>query len=180
MRKKESGAVLIVSLIILFVLTLVVLAGSRTVLVQEKMTAAVRDLRVSLEIAESGVSDAEAVIEGFVDTAAVTAAFSDAGANGLYTSGNGPSDLFAAATWAAGLTSSATTIVSGTATVAQYFIEDLGLVSVTTTSDEIEIQTHATATESEADVRLFKIVSRTLGNNGNTERIVVSYYGKSF
>jgi len=176
MCKKESGVVLVVSLIILFVLTLIVLSASRSVLVQEKMTSAVRDMHVSLEIAESGLSDAEA----FIETLADNSSFVDAGTNGLYSTGNGPTNLFASGTWGVGVTSSATTVVSGAGTVAQYFIEDLGLISVATTSDEIEIKTHATASEADADVRLFKIVSRTLGNNGNTERIVVSYYGRSF
>ena len=171
--KKQSGAVLIISLIILIALTLFVLSGSQTVVIQEKMTSAVRDLHVSLAIAESGIKDVEVVIEGLSDTTD----FSDAGSGGLYSEGNGPTDLFADATWADSVTSVATTSVSGE--VARYFIEDLGEMSVGSDDTSLSIGGYGESSDA-SELQIFKIVSRSTGISGNTERVVVSYYAKDF
>ena len=172
MVKKQSGSVLVISMIILFTLTLFVLSTSQSGVVQEKMTAAVRDTHVSLEIAESGLRDAEKVI----DTLVATTSFNDSGTGGRYSLGNGPADLFAAANWTDSKSNAATTTVSGQE--ARYFIEYLGLLP---TADEelssVTINGYGQTTGS-GDIHGFKIVARSLGGNGNTERIVVSYYGK--
>jgi len=171
-HKKQSGSVLMVSLIILISLTLLVLSGSQTVVVQEKMTFAVRDAHIAMEIAESGIRDAEEVLEAFTDMSP----FNDAGTNGFYSEGNGPQDLFASTTWVDGVINDATTAVSGEN--AQYFIEYLGQYEVSS-SRAVNIIGYGEASE-EDEVYLFKIVARSLGLSGNTERIVVSHYAKSF
>ena len=172
MRKKESGAVLIVSLIILIALTLFVLSGTHTVMMQEKMTSAVRDMHVSLEIAESGIVDAEAYVDGLVDTTG----FSNGGTNGLYSEGNGPSDLFADTTWEAGVVRSSLTDVSGGGVKANYFIEYMGKRTVSVGNPSVAIGENSSSTSS---VDIFKIVSRSAGRSGNTERIIVTYYAKN-
>ena len=174
MYKKQCGAILVISLIILFSLTFLVLSGSQTVVVQEKMTAAVRDLHISLEIAESGLEDAEALIDGLVDVSS----FNDSGSNGRYSQDNGPADLFNTTTWADDKTSAATTVISGQ--VARYFIEYLGELPVPDDDlSAVSVMGYGETTGG-GDVHAFKIASRSLGVNGNTERVVVSYYGKRF
>ena len=172
MRKKESGAVLIVSLIILIALTLFVLSGTHTVMMQEKMTSAVRDMHVSLEIAVSGIIDAEA----YVDSLANTSTFNNTGASGLYSEGNGPSDLFANATWAAGFVRLSSIDVSGGGVKANYFIEYMGKRTVSVGNPSVAIGENSSSTSS---VDIFKIVSRSAGRSGNTERIIVTYYAKN-
>ena len=171
MHKKQSGAVLIVSLIILVVLTLFVISGSQNVLIQEKMTAAVRDMHVSMEIAESGVKDAEDYLDGISNTDS----FNDT--NGYYSEGNGPSDIFADSTWTDGNYQTAETEISGE--YALYFIEYVGIYTTDDDTTDVSIGSYGDASE-ESDIYLFKIVSRSLGINGNTERIIVSYYAKTF
>jgi type IV pilus assembly protein PilX len=174
MRKKQSGAILIVSLIILFALTLFVLSGSQTVMIQEKMTSAVRDMHISLEIAESGVRDAETYIEGLTNIDS----FSDTGSGGLYSEGNGPSDLFADATWEADVTRTASTDVSGDSLLASYFIEDMGGVTFDDYSSSLAINSYGDSGNS-TGVEVFKIVSCSTGKSGHTKRVVVSYYVKN-
>ena len=173
MYKKQSGAVLMISLVILLGLTLLVLSGSRTVMVQEKMTAAVHDTHISLEIAESGIVDAEAAIEALtsVDN------FSSTGSGGLYSKDNGPSDLFSDETWLSAVSTQATNQISGE--TASFFIEDLGETSFEGTTSNVAMSGYGT-TSSEIDTHIFKIVVRSLGRDGNTERIIVSNYAKSF
>ncbi|WP_372880681.1 PilX N-terminal domain-containing pilus assembly protein [Psychromonas sp.] len=172
MLKKQSGAVLVISLVILFTLTLFVLSTSQSGVVQEKMTAAVRDAHISLEIAESGLRDAEQVIDNLVGTTS----FNDAGTGGRYSLGNGPADLFADANWTDSKSSAATTTIS--VEEARYFIEYLGLLpSADEEISSVTINGYGQTTGS-GNVHGFKIVSRSMGDNRNTERIVVSFYGK--
>jgi len=175
MRKKQSGAILIISLIILLSLTLFVLSGSQSVIIQEKMTSAVRDVHISLEGAESGVMDAEQYIETLTDADAVDSAFTSSGAGGLYSQGSAPTDLFADATWSDS-DAVATTTLSDVEVL--YFIEDLGYVSSSDDSSSVSITGYGEISD-DSDVRVFKIVSRSMGNSENTERLIVGYYGKS-
>ncbi|WP_354623372.1 PilX N-terminal domain-containing pilus assembly protein [Psychromonas sp. MME2] len=84
--KKQSGAVLVISLIIVITLTLLVLSGTQSTLMQEKMTSAMREAHVSLEVAESGVKDAESMIENLTGVSG----FSDTGAGGNIAKGMDP------------------------------------------------------------------------------------------
>ncbi len=171
MLNKQSGAALVVSLIILIVLTIVVISGTRSTVIQEKMTAAIRDLHISFEIAESGVRDAEQMIE----TLTGVSGFNDIG--GKYSENSGPADLFASSSWTDSLTSAATTSVSGH--VARYFVEYLGLLALEDESSGLNMTGYGETTGG-GDIHGFKIVSRSVGRDGNTERIIVSYYGKRF
>lgn len=175
MFKKQSGAVLVISLIILIVLTLLVVSGTQSTIMQKKMTAAVRDAHISLAEAESGILDAENVVENLLGVVG----FSDTGIAGKYNQNNGPVDLFANAVWVDNLTSAATTDLSGTGRVARYFIEYLGVLSSEQALSGLNIAGYG-ETAGGGDVHAFKIVSRSVGRDGNTERIIVSYYGKRF
>jgi type IV pilus assembly protein PilX len=175
--KKQSGAILIISLIILVALTLFVLSGGQNVMIQEKMTSAVREMHVSLEIAESGIIDAEA----YIDTLSDLDTFSDTGSGGLYSEGNGPSDLFSDTTWDSSVTLTATTDVSDSNSIlASYYIEDMGEVSFDDDDDSSLTISSYGSTSDDSSSEVFKIVSRSTGRSGNTERIIVSYYAKSF
>lgn len=94
-KKYQRGAVLAVSLIILLVITILSVQGLQTTLLQEKMTAAVRDGHVAFEVGESALVDAERYIETLV----VTTAFNDSGTSGLYNTGKAPIDVFDATVW---------------------------------------------------------------------------------
>lgn len=176
MRNKQSGAVLIISLIILFTLTVLVLSGNKTVVLQEKMTMAVRNTHITLEMTESGTIDAE----NYIETLSNTDAFNASGTGGLYSQDNGPADIFASSVWADTNTANATTSVSQQGQVAQYFIEYLGLLPSSDADSSSVNMTGYGETSNEGDVHGFKIVSRSQGDSGDSERIVVSYYGKSF
>lgn len=173
MRKKQSGAVLIVSLIILIMLTVLVLSGTQSTVMQEKMTAAIRDSHISLEIAESGVRDAEKMIEALTGISG----FNATGTGGKYSEGNGPTDLFDENNWTETLTSTATTSVSDH--VSRYFVEYLGLLSLEENLGSLNMMGYGETTGG-GDIHSFKIVSRSVGTNSSTERIIVSYYGKRF
>jgi type IV pilus assembly protein PilX len=173
MLKKQSGAVLIISLIILIMLTVLVLSGSQSTLMQEKMTSSIRDSHISLEIAESGIRDAETMIDGLAGVTGFV------GANGLYAQNAGPNDLFANATWANNLTIAATTVTDASGQVARYYVEHLGILALDASLSSLNMTGYGATTVS-GDIDGFKIVSRSVGRDGNTERIIVGYYGRRF
>lgn len=170
--KKQSGVVLVISLVILLVLTLLVVSVGQSGVVQEKMTAAVRDSHISQELAESGLKDAE----NYIETLVTTNDFNDLGTGGLYAQGKGPADPFDPDVWANGITKDATTSLSGQ--VASYYIEYLGIQSLSDDDLGAVNMTGYGATTGGGDLNLFKVVSRSVGANGNSERILEIYYGK--
>lgn len=62
-RQHQRGVALVVALILLVVMTLVGLAGMRTVTLEEKMTASTFDRSLAFQAAESALREAEALVE---------------------------------------------------------------------------------------------------------------------
>jgi type IV pilus assembly protein PilX len=114
--KRQRGVALIVALILLVVMTLVGLAGMRTVTLQEKMTASTFDRSLSFQAAESALREAEALVEA-ATVHPVPAAIS-------------PSSCTTGPCWE--LTTgwnTATLVVNGSISVTpEYLLEDLGPV----------------------------------------------------
>jgi type IV pilus assembly protein PilX len=62
-RRKEKGAILIVSLILLLVMTVLALSASQMTRMQERMAANSRDRDLALQSAEAGLRNGERLIE---------------------------------------------------------------------------------------------------------------------
>ncbi len=172
--KQQRGAVLAISLIILLVLTVLVLSSNQQVVLQEKMTASVRDAHLSREAAEFALVDASAKIEALTGTSG----FSDDGTGGYYKKDKGPVDLFDSSNWVSGKTMSGSMTVNGQTLDYSYYIEELGIIPVP--DDElggVNMMGYG-QTSGGGDVTAFKVVARALGMSGTAERLVVSYYGK--
>lgn len=170
----QRGAVLVVSLIILLVLTLLSIATARSTLMQEKMTAAVNDTHISLQAAELGMLSAEAYIETLVSTAG----FSSTGTGGLYKKDNSPEDLFAAATWGATKVRSATTSpIAGSVPVATYYIEELGAIDEAEVAGGVNLMGYGQSSGT-GNITGFRVVVRGVGRSPTSERVLASYYGK--
>ncbi len=76
--KKEKGAVLVVGLIMLLIMTLLGITTMHTSVIEEHMNGNLRDKMLAFQAAESAVRNAEQFIEGVVSTAAFD------GSGGLY------------------------------------------------------------------------------------------------
>lgn len=170
----QRGAVLAISLVVLLVLTILVLSNNQQVVLQERMTASVRDSHLSREAAEYALSDAASKIELLTGTSG----FKDDGTGGYYSKDNGPVDLFASTNWVGTKTMSGSMTVDGQVLNYSYYIEELGLIPVP--DDEIggiNMMGYG-QTSGGGDVTAFKVVARAMGMSGTAERVVVSYYGK--
>jgi type IV pilus assembly protein PilX len=169
--KKQQGAVLVVGLMILLVLSILSISTVQTTLMQEKMTFAVRDVHMALEAADLGIMDGESYIETLVSTTD----FNNTGVNGLYASDSAPSDYFADLTWQSGFYRTASKAPSG-GTAGKYYIEELGLIDEDSATS-INIGSYGRSS-GQGDVTGFRVFSHGRGKSETTERILISYYGK--
>jgi len=172
----QRGAVLVVCLILLLVLTVLSVSTARTTLLQEKMTGAVMDSHLALQAAELGVNSAEAYLETLITFGGFTAA----GTGGLYAINTAPGNAFASTTWsnAAKVRTATESPVAGVSS-AQYIIENIGLLDSGASAASINVGGYDQAKNVASTVTGFRIVSRGLGRSTDTERVIVSYYGKS-
>lgn len=172
---RQNGAVLIVSLIILLVLTVVVLSANRGVVIQERMTSAIRESTMVFQAAESGLVHAEQQIL-LINTKADLD--SKIGTIGFYDEGAGPANyLDKAGLWQAqGTTLNAPAVGSGY--TAQYFIENLGQIQ-TDAAQNVTLATEVTANSPpEVTGYAFRIVVRAQGVDGTPVRLVSGYFTK--
>ncbi|WGL18194.1 PilX N-terminal domain-containing pilus assembly protein [Microbulbifer bruguierae] len=175
--RKQQGAVLVISLIVLLILTMIGMSAARTVLLQEKMTFASRDAKVALEVAEAVVKQAEAYVEGLSTTG-------DFGtASWLHVEGEGPDSLLDTTTWdntnsrefeVEMLAADGTSKMKGRA-----YIELAGEADKEDPANDIVVGGYGQSTGG-GEIKVFRIVALGVGISETTTRTIVSHYGKRF
>jgi len=177
--QRQSGAILVVSLIILLVLTIAALSSSRSILLQEKMTGAVREGHLALQAAESAIKDGEEYVEGVVSTGD----FSSAGTNGLYTTGETPakSEMWGHADWSDNTKyAEATTANSDGVPLGKYMVEIVN-ADISSTGDSGDVNTlnlDQDYTMQGAGIGGFRVTARGEGRDAQSVRMIQTYYGK--
>ncbi|WP_444919270.1 pilus assembly PilX family protein [Microbulbifer sp. JMSA003] len=173
---QQNGAVLVISLIILLVLTLIGISGARGILMNERMTSASRDAQIALEVAESMSRQGEEYIEGLENLD------NFGSASWLHETGSAPSDLLSNSTW-----KDANSIEKSVPMKdadgdnnlkGRMFIERLGVADLGEDYADIDLSDGKTKGEGTV-VEVFKIVSRGEGI-ANTQRVIVTLYAKEF
>lgn len=180
---RQQGAVLIVSLLILLVLTLLAVSGMQSTGLQQKMVSARQDSVTALEGAGFALKAAEKTIDGW-------STLPDASStNGVYTQGGGPSGnaLFDNTLWSDSSKSIAAanpTDSNGKPILAnspRYFIEYMGKAQIQFGNETANPNMHTYQHESgAATVEAFRIVAWSSGASGQSQRIVEEYYRRSF
>lgn len=79
-QNRQTGAALIISLIILLLLTIIGVTGMKTTVLEERMAGNMRDKELAFEAAEAALREAEA----FMETVFTVGAFNADGSDGLY------------------------------------------------------------------------------------------------
>lgn len=167
--QKQSGAVLVVALVVLIALTLIGVVSLQSTTMEERMAGNLRDLNLALQSTESTLREAEVTIEGLANTDG----FGTGG--GMYSLGNAP-DPFSAGTWT-GASSTIATGNYGNVVQPRYYIELIGNVSEDTAA-EINIFNYGQRTGGE--VTIFRIVARGTGATGTAQVILEEFYGRRF
>jgi type IV pilus assembly protein PilX len=177
--RRQQGAVLLVSLIVLLVMTLAALSSSRSILLQEKMTGAVRESHLAFQAAESAIRDAEEYLEEIVSTGG----FNNDGNNGLYAMGAAPikADIWGHANWSDSTKYiEAVTANSSGVPLGKYMVELIS-TDIASTGDSGDInklnvdQDYATQG---SQITGFRVTARGESRDGKSVSIVQAYYGK--
>lgn len=175
----QQGAVLVMALMMLFVLTLIGVSSISTTSMEEKMSGNTRNRHLAFQASETGARDAERFIADSVNNP--VAQFTAGGVGGLYSLGNGPSssDAVNPVWWSAGAGNNKinyTTAVQNVATPPQYTIEYLGETLQAEASD-IEI-TGGEGGGARGSIHTFRITSRGTGLTNNSVVVIQSHFGK--
>lgn len=160
-KNKQYGAVLVVSLIMLLILTLIGLSGTQATSLEEKMAGNVRDQNIAFQAAESTLLAAEQ----FILTNPTTSYQGNTLTPGLLDIPNvgvnaEPASYFASATWTDAnsvLTTAAFGNSLGIPTSPRYIIKKTASIP---------------ATGAVGPQTVFKITARAVGNNSGTQIIL--------
>jgi type IV pilus assembly protein PilX len=171
-HKKQSGAALVVSLLILLVMTLIGVSSMQTTTMEEKMASNTREHQQAFEAAEAALRAAEKHIE---DDVTVTAGFDTNGSDGHYD--NSVQELWRTLSWdnTDSLADSSYTSTYGTTTAPRYIIEHYG--SATTAIDQFNLGGYGSGAGG-GDVELFRITARGTGANNQSPVLLQTYFGK--
>lgn len=163
----QSGAVLIVSLLILLILTVIGVNSMQSSTLEEKMASNSRDRNIGFQSAESAIREAETYIESLVTTGGFT------NANGLYSAIENEPDPYAANTWTTSGTTRTATPPGGSAG-AQYFITRSGTIVDESMGGGLELPPTA-----RQDITIFRITTRGRGATAEGAEVMLrSYYGR--
>ena len=166
--KRQQGAVLAVSLIVLLVMTLIGLVAIQATALDTKMAGNIRDLNLAMQSTESALREAE----DFVDTLVNTSGFGIT--NGLYTQGTSP-DPYTAGTWSGG-SAIATSGSFGAVVQPCYFIEYVGDFGGDLTGGNVVNYGAGSSTA----ISVFRIVARGTGASGSAQVMLEIFYGRQF
>ncbi len=171
--RRQRGAILAVSLIILLIMTVLGVSTMRSTSLEERMAANKRDRSLSFQAAEIGLRDAEQYSEETVTTEPFN------GSSGLYGLDDAEPDYAAAATWSGTDPDSvAAGAVYGTSAAPRYVIKQIGLIEAQDGS--LAVGGGYGTLDSTGDVTVFKITARGQGASDATQSLVRSHYGKDY
>lgn len=170
--KRQTGAALVISLIMLLLLTLVGVTATQVTSLEEKMAGNARDANIAFQAAEAALRQGEGNIEAIVALAAFN------GSAGLLGVDNPEPDYKAASTWSSSNSISYPSAIPLVKTSPRYFIKYIGEMSA---NDNAEINLGGYGNQvSGVSTSVFKVTARGTGGVDTTQVTLQSHYGKRF
>jgi len=167
---RQGGAVLIVSLLVLLVMTIIGVTAMQTTTFEEMMAGNMRDRNMAFQAAETAMRDAETLIENSVSPAAFGTIV------GLYGLNNADPD-YDSASWDGTDSRAYSGTVIGVAAQPRYYAKQVGVVVGTGGSRNIGVYG---SQQSSGDVTTFRITARGVGGTSAARVYLQSYYGKIY
>lgn len=155
---KQSGVVLVVSLIMLLLLTLIGVSGMQTTALEEKMASNSRDQNIAFQAAEAALRAGEIFIEDAVSSDKTNFTTSPSNANGLHLKTENL-NYKAATTWVDAETVEYASTIPLVAAQPRYYIEYINDI---------------------APNSYFRVTARGTGRQSASHVYLRSYYGKKF
>lgn len=171
-RSIQTGAALVVSLMLLVVMTLIGITAMRTTVLEEKMSGNARDSVVAMQAAEAVLLDGEDYLQNTINSLAV--AF-DGSQLGLYQQGTYP-NIFLDATWTNSIPIR-TTYTGGVTSQPRFIIELTGETG--TPDDGLEIESYDSIAALGTPYA-FRVTARGTGGTDSAVVLLQSNYVRTF
>lgn len=170
---RQRGAVLVVSLIILIVITVIAAGSMRGTILEEKMAGNTRDRNLAFQAAESAAREAELYIEGLTSMGGFN------GTGGLYGRTDPEPSYADDSTWADASKHIAADSAYGAYRAPKFFIKHFTTV-VNDNEGALNMSGYGD-NKGAGDVSVFKITVRGTGASADSAEVILrSYYARAF
>lgn len=177
---RQHGAVLIISMIILLVMTLIGVTGLRTTTLEERMAGNMRDRALAFESAEAGLRFAEDYIESNI---ASLGAFDQDGSDGLYDDTIPPDQdkqIWEVIDWdgtdgSIPYKALEAEKMDGIASAPKFVIQHYGSVEINV--DKLNLSNYGSGVGA-GEVQMFLVTVRGTGGSDNSVVVLQTSYGK--
>jgi type IV pilus assembly protein PilX len=170
---RQHGAVLVVGLLIMILMTLIGATAMRTTTLEEKMAGNMHDRNLSFQAAETALREVEQnFIEGLVNIQSFD------GSNGLYGEDDPePTTLHDSSTWGA-KTRETSGSLSSVTTKPRYMVKVAHIKSLEREGG-LNIEGYG-ASKPGSEIVIFRVTARGTGGTNQSQVVLRSYYGKTF
>ena len=169
---RERGAVLVVSLIMLLIVTMIAVSSMQGTVMEEKMAGNTRDRNLAFQTAESALREAERYLAGLVSMSSFV------GSGGLYGLTNSEPVYTDAATWSDTANHVVASDPHASYAAPRYFIKYYTLVEG---SDGALNMSGYGDNKGTGDVTVFKLTARSTGASAESAEVILrTYYGRIF
>ena len=170
--QQERGAVLVVSLIMLLIVTMIAVSSMQGTIMEEKMAGNTRDRNLAFQTAESSLREAEIYVQGLASMGTFT------GSGGLYGLTDSEPYHTDAATWSDTLNHVVGSAPHGSYEAPRYFIKHYTVVKGTAGALNMSGYGDNKGT---GDITIFKMTARSTGASADSAEVILrSYYGRTF
>ena len=170
--QRERGAVLIVSLIMLLIVTLIAVSSMQGTVMEEKMAGNTRDRNLAFQTAESALREAETYVEGLASMGTFN------GSGGLYGLTDSEPYYTDEATWSDTLNHVVGSAPHGSYAAPRYFIKHY--TTVKGTAGALNMSGYGD-NKGTGDITVFSVTARSTGASADSAEVMLrSYYGRTF
>ena len=174
--KKQRGAILVLSLTLLTVLTMVAITGMKTSVLEEKMSGNIRSAQLALQAAESALNDATNEINNFANINALTST------NGLLIREDVELDYFSLNTWDMGSPANYTIAPAlgstQLATPPRWIIKHMGQENICSKSAGLSLDKNNPMFSPRCRREVFRVTAHGTGLTPNTTKTLQLYYAR--
>ncbi len=173
-KHRQTGAVLILSLIILSVLTMVAVTGMNTSITEEKMSGNIRDQEFAMQASESAMRDATNAIDLFVSFGNLT------GTNGLLGLTDNEIYYLSDTAWGVGANATdAPALASGQlAATPRRIVKYIGDEDFCTPAAAKGLNELGAGTSFACPSSIFRVTAHGTGLSPNTTKVTQSYFAR--
>jgi len=174
LQKKQSGVVLVISLVMLLLLTLIGVTATQVTSLEEKMAGNAKNYNIAFQAAETTLRGAEAYVETLVTTSSFD------GTNGLYGEVDTDPNYLNSSSWGSTVSvASARTFSDIPAAYQPRFIIKYIVADEPNLNAKLNIGGYGESTAG-GQATIFRVTSKSTGITGRSQVVLQSYYAKRF